>query len=67
EVRPDGGPHEAGFLKLDCGKLKRTFGWEARWHIDRAIQETGRWSKAWLLAADIREVTDQQIVSFFLG
>ncbi|PSL11393.1 CDP-glucose 4,6-dehydratase [Fusobacterium naviforme] len=67
EVRPDGGPHEAGFLKLDCGKLKRTFGWEARWHIDRAIQETVRWSKAWLLAADIREVTDQQIVSFFLG
>ena len=23
----DGGPHEANFLKLDCSKLKTTFGW----------------------------------------
>ena len=23
----DGGPHEANFLKLDCSKLKKTFGW----------------------------------------
>ncbi|MCR5619010.1 MAG: CDP-glucose 4,6-dehydratase, partial [Lachnospiraceae bacterium] len=25
--RYDGGPHEATFLKLDCTKLKKTFGW----------------------------------------
>ena len=24
----DGGPHEANFLKLDCSKLKTTFGWK---------------------------------------
>ena len=23
----DGGPHEANFLKLDCSKMKKTFGW----------------------------------------
>ena len=25
----DGGPHEANFLKLDCSKIKRVFGWDA--------------------------------------
>ena len=30
EIRPDGGPHEAGFLRLECSKLKKTFGWEAQ-------------------------------------
>ena len=28
----DGGPHEANFLKLDCSKLKSTFGWTPRWN-----------------------------------
>ncbi len=27
----DGGPHEANYLKLDCSKLKSTFGWKPRW------------------------------------
>ena len=27
----DGGPHEANFLKLDCSKLKKTFGWQPHW------------------------------------
>lgn len=29
--RYDGGPHEANFLKLDCSKIKRVFGWKPRW------------------------------------
>ena len=29
-------PHEAGFLKLDCAKLKKRFGWAPIWHVDRA-------------------------------
>lgn len=36
----DGGPHEAGFLKLDCSKLKRTFGWKPRWNIDQAVEKS---------------------------
>ena len=28
----DGGPHEANFLKLDCSKLKSTFGWKPHWN-----------------------------------
>ena len=36
----DGGPHEAGFLKLDCSKIKSVFGWKPRWDIHRAIEKT---------------------------
>lgn len=36
----DGGPHEAGFLKLDCSKIKSVFGWKPRWNIDVTIEKT---------------------------
>ena len=35
-------PHEANFLKLDCSKLKATFGWQPRWHMDIGRKYTGR-------------------------
>lgn len=34
----DGGPHEAAYLKLDCSKLKSTFGWKPRWSIEQAVE-----------------------------
>ena len=52
-IRPDGGPHEAGFLKLDCSKIKRTFGWEPVWDIKRAVQETVNWFKVYGSGQDI--------------
>lgn len=41
-------PHEANFLKLDCSKLKSTFHWQPRWHIDEAIAQTVNWTKIWI-------------------
>ena len=64
EIRPDGGPHEAGFLRLECTKLKKIFGWEARWHIAEAVQKTADWSRAWLRGEDMIRVTDAQIREF---
>ena len=64
EIRPDGGPHEAGFLRLECGKLKETCGWEARWHIAEAVRKTADWSRAWLRGEDMIRVTDAQIREF---
>ena len=64
EIRPDGGPHEAGFLRLECGKLKEIFGWEARWHIAEAVRKTADWSRAWLRGEDMIRVTDAQIREF---
>lgn len=37
-VQADNGPHEAGYLKLDCTKLKKTFGWSPKWSIEEALQ-----------------------------
>ena len=45
KVQGDGGPHEAGFLKLDCGRLKETFGWRPQWNIDTAVARTVEFSK----------------------
>lgn len=45
KVQGDGGPHEAGFLKLNCDKLKRTFGWKPQWNIETAVAMTVEFSK----------------------
>lgn len=57
-------PHEAGFLKLDNGKLKRTLGWSPRMHIGEAVQRTVDWTKAWQGGADMRAFTRAQIAEF---
>lgn len=44
-VHGDGGPHEAGYLKLNCDKLKNTFGWKPVWNIRTAVQKTVEFSK----------------------
>lgn len=59
-----GGPHEANFLKLDCSKLKATFGWAPRWNLDKAIEKVVEWTVCWQSNADIRECMDKQIKEF---
>lgn len=57
-------PHEANFLKLDCSKLKATFGWKPTWHIDEAIEMTCRWSKVWLSGGGVAVEMDREIKQF---
>lgn len=61
----DGGPHEANFLKLDCSKLKKTFGWRPRWNVEEAIAKTVEWTKAWLAGEDMASIMEQQIEKFW--
>ena len=35
----DGGPHEANFLKLDCSRLKQTFGWKPKWSMKETLEK----------------------------
>lgn len=63
--RYDGGPHEANFLKLDCSKLKTTFGWAPRWDLDTAIAKVVEWSKCWMNGGDVRVCMDTQINEFY--
>lgn len=44
-VQGDGGPHEAGFLKLNCDKLKAALSWSPVWNIRTAVQKTVEFSK----------------------
>ena len=61
----DGGPHEANFLKLDCSKVKKTFGWAPRWHVTEAVAKTVEWSKVYFAEGDIAACMDRQIRDFF--
>ncbi len=62
--KSDGGPHEANFLKLDCSKLKTTFGWKPHWNLEQAIEKVVEWSKVWMIGNDVRSVMDKQIEEF---
>ena len=61
----DGGPHEANFLKLDCSKLKTTFGWKPQYGVKEAIELTAEWYKAYASGADVVAVMDKQIAEMF--
>ncbi len=60
----DGGPHEANFLKLDCTKLKMTFGWQPRWNLETAITKVVEWTKCWSTGGDVRACMDRQILEY---
>lgn len=60
----DGGPHEANFLKLDCSKLKTTFGWHPHWTLEKAVEMVVEWSKCWIRNGDIPSCMDKEIEDF---
>lgn len=57
-------PHEANFLKLDCTKLKNTFGWHPVWHIDTAVEKVCDWTKVYFTGGDIAGEMDREISSY---
>lgn len=57
-------PHEANFLKLDCTKLKTTFGWQPRWHMPECMEMTCRFAKVYLAGGNIPEEMDEEIRIF---
>lgn len=60
----DGGPHEANFLKLDCSKIRKAFGWKPRWNVETAIEKVVEWSRAYLEGMDVNACMDRQIEEF---
>jgi CDP-glucose 4,6-dehydratase len=61
----DGGPHEAGFLKLDCSKLKKIFGWKPKMNIEKAVEMTVEWSKVYFANKDIIKCMEEQIDKYW--
>lgn len=62
----DGGPHEANFLKLDCSKLKKTFGWKPVWNVEKAMEMIVEWSVAYRDDKDIAEIMEKQLREFLV-
>lgn len=60
-------PHEANFLKLDCSKVKATFGWNPRWHMEECMEKVCAFSKIWLTGGDLPAEMDKEIIEFFEG
>ena len=60
----DSTPHESGMLRLDATKAATHLGWRPLWSLDRAIEETTSWYKAWRRGEDMRAYTLAQISAF---
>ena len=59
-----GGPHEANYLKLDCSKLKHTFGWKSCWDVEMAVDRTVEWYACYHQKENLVECTRKQIEDF---
>lgn len=66
-VAEENAPHEANFLKLDCSKVKKTFGWNPRWHVAEAVQRTVEWTKDFMSGGDIFKSMLVQTQTFMNG
>lgn len=63
-VKPDGGPHEARFLKLDCTKLKEKLKWKSIWNVETAVKKTVLWSRVYLSGGDVRKELFDQVEEY---
>ena len=62
---PDGGPHEAARLTLDCAKIAKELNWVPRWSANTAVEKTVEWTKAVLAGQEAGAVTRGQIEDYF--
>jgi len=65
ECMENGGPHEDAVLRLDCSKIRNTLDWKPRWDVQRAVEETVTWTRAWMDGNDPGEEMVRQIKSFW--
>jgi len=61
------GPHEAGLLRLNCDRFKRTFGWNPKWKIEEAVKRTVEWHLAELDGKDMGKFTSAQTNDYLKG
>lgn len=60
----DGGPHEANFLKLDCSKVKQTFGWKPIWNVETAMRKIVEWTVTYVEGNNVKKITEQQVLEY---
>ena len=62
--KSDGGPYEAGFLKLDCAKIKSVFGWKPVWNVEKAMEKIVEWSECYLKNGSVDKCMEMQTKEF---
>lgn len=63
-IQSDNGPHEAAFLSLDNNKMKKTFNWSPKTHIEDAVRLSALWYDSWRKNEDLISLTEKQIKEF---
>ncbi len=58
---PEEAFHEAGYLKLDCSRMKAVFGWKPGWESEEMLRKTVEWMYAYTCGEDMEAVTERQI------
>lgn len=64
ENRSEGGPHESNFLKLDCSKIRNTFGWKPVWDVRHAMEKIVQWNVSYLNKGDVTGCMEKQIEEY---
>ena len=57
-------PHEAFYLKLDCSKTRSLLKHKPVWSLEKTLNETVEWYKAWHNKKNMREFTICQIDTY---
>lgn len=64
KAQPSDGPHEAGYLKLDCSKARARLGWRPRWPLAEALARIVDWHKAHASGGDMKAFSLRQIQEY---
>lgn len=64
DVSEENAPHEAGFLKLDCSRIKKIMGWKPKWHIADAVAYSVAWSKAYFANGSVADEMEKEIKEY---
>ena len=57
-------PHEASLLALDSSKARQLLGWQPRWTLHEALEQTLDWHLAWQGGQDMYRFTREQIANY---
>ncbi len=64
ERGPDPHRQEAGLLRLDSTQARSELGWDPRWSLQEALEQTVAWHQAWQRGDDMLAVCHQQIATY---
>ena len=61
----DDGPHEANYLKLDCSKVKKVFGWKPVWDVNETMEKIVQWTTCYVKNNNPVLTMRKQIYEYF--